>query len=376
MRGPETLGASPELRASLSWGGHPLVRRLVRSTRWSGVVLGLLVLVALSADCLASDLPVLLRFRGELYILPNVTRPGALRSHDNHSLARERGKGDFALGPLRPYGPSQTQPGGRLDVNQPPSSAHWLGTDDVGRDVFAGVVHGTRVALLVGLLSVLLAVAIGLVLGALAGSLRGAADGLVTWLVAVMTTFPAFLLVLVLQGLVRSERLLGVVLLLGLTGWAGVARLVRAEVLRSESLGHVEAARASGASRLRILARHQLPYALGPVLVAATFGMASAILVESGLSFLGLGPDAPSWGRILAVGLANRQAWWLVLFPGMAISGTVMAYNFFAEGIQEALDPRCEVPLERPPGPLGRLWGWVGRRGRREASPETAGRGE
>lgn len=317
--------------------------RALGVTRWSGRALLALLGVALFADCLASDLPLLIRLRGELYVLPNVTRPGALRPFDNQTLAQQLGPGDFALWPPVRFGPSQTQPGGRLDVNQPPSAEHWLGTDDVGRDVLAGVLHGTRVALLVGVGSVLLSVVIGLFLGALAGAWRGVADGLVSWLVAVMTSFPSFLLVLVVQGLVRTEAVLGVALLLGLTGWAGVARLVRAEVLRAQALVHVEAARALGASKGRILALHVLPYSTGPVLVAATFGMASAILVESGLSFLGLGPDAASWGRILAIGLGNREAWWLVLFPGIAISGTVLAYNFFAEGLQDALDPRCEV---------------------------------
>ncbi|MDY0001972.1 MAG: ABC transporter permease [Polyangia bacterium] len=341
------------LSAGSKGSARALLGRLaaIRATRWSGLALLLLLGAALFADCLASDLPILLRLRGELYVLPNMTRPGALRPFDNQTLAGQLGPGDFAIWPLVRYGPSQTQPGGRLDVNQPPSSAHWLGTDDVGRDVFAGVVHGARVAFLVGLFSVLLSVLIGLLLGALAGSMLGLMDGMVTWGVAVMTSFPAFVLVLVVQGLVRAQDLWGIVLLLGLTGWAGVARLVRGEVLRARSLVHVEAARALGASRARVLLVHVIPYARGPVLVAATFGMASAILVESGLSFLGLGPDTASWGRILAIGLTNREAWWLVLFPGMAISATVLAYNFFAEGLQEALDPRREVlPRSRRKG--------------------------
>lgn len=354
------MSGSGHLRGEEPGRGRGLRRLLSRlgarwTTRWSGAVLVLLLGVALFADCLASDLPLFLRFRGELYVLPNVTRPGALRPHDNHTLAREMGSGDWAIRPPVPFGPGQTQPGGRLDVNQAPGSLHWLGTDDVGRDVLAGVIHGARVALGVGLFSVLLYVLIGVLLGALAGYLRGAVDGLVTWLVAVMMTFPTFLLVLVLQGFVAAQGIWGVILLLGITGWAGVARLVRGEVLRASVLPHVEAARALGATRARILARHVLPAAVGPVLVAATFGMASAILVESGLSFLGLGPDVASWGRLLAVALANREAWWLALFPGLAISATVLAYNLFAEGLQDALDPRHEVPQGSRPWRIRRF---------------------
>lgn len=322
--------------------GATLWRRF-RSRRLHVISLVILVAgasTALTADCLASDLPVLLRYHGTLYVLPNLRRPGPLRRFDNQSVRRSMRPGDWLLEPLVPFGPRQTQPGGRLDVSQPPSATHWLGTDDVGRDVLAQVIHGTRTAFGVGLLSVLLYVLVGLGLGGLAGYLRGPVDAVTSWAVAVMTTFPTFLLVLAVQGLLGSRSLWGLVLVLGATGWAGVARIVRGEVLREAARPHVLAARASGASGARVLFRHVLPAARGPVIVAALFGVAGAILFESGLSFLGLGADAPSWGRLLAQARATGGAWWLALFPGLAISVTVLSYNFVAEGLDEALGGR------------------------------------
>jgi peptide/nickel transport system permease protein len=324
--------------------------RRQRLTMAATGVLALLLVTALGADCLASDLPILLSHKGELHVLPNIRRPGLLRRYDNHTLRQEladTGRG-WAVYPPIPYGPNQTQPGGALDLNaRPATGEHLLGTDDVGRDVAAQMVHGARVALLVGFVAVLIYLLIGLVLGALAGYLRGPVDHLVSWGVAVMLTFPTFLLILVIQGLVSAQSLWGVMLVIGLTGWAGVARLVRGEVLRIHGLPYVEAARGLGASHARILLRHVLPNALGPVAVAATFGMASAILVETGLSFLGFGPDAPSWGRLLAAAQMNRSAWWLTVYPGLAIFVTVLSYNFVAEGLQDALDPRHAVRLPR-----------------------------
>lgn len=333
-------------------GWASVLRRLGRQrlTMAATGVLALLLATALGADCLASDLPILLSHNGEVHVLPNIWRPGRLRQHDNHTLRRElasTGSG-WAVYPLIPYGPNQTQPGGALDLNvRPGTGEHLLGTDDVGRDVAAQLLHGTRVALLVGFVAVLIYVLIGLLLGALAGYLRGPVDHLVSWGVAVMLTFPTFLLILVIQGLVSAQSLWGVMLVIGLTGWAGVARLVRGEVLRIRALPYVEAAQGLGASHSRILLYHVLPNALGPVAVAATFGMASAILVETGLSFLGFGPDAPSWGRLLAAAQLNRPAWWLTVFPGLAIFVTVLSYNFVAEGLQDALDPYHRARLPR-----------------------------
>jgi peptide/nickel transport system permease protein len=332
------------------WGavGRRLTRQ--RLTMAATGALALLVVTALGADCLASDLPILLSYNGKLHVLPNIRRPGELRRHDNHTLRRDLAgaKAGWAVYPLIPFGPNQTQPGGALDLNVGPGTGeHLLGTDDVGRDVAAQLLHGARVSLLVGLVAVLIYVLIGLVLGALAGYLRGPVDHLVSWGVAVMLTFPTFLLILVIQGLVAAQSLWGVMLVIGLTGWAGVARLVRGEVLRIRGLPYVEAARGLGASHARILTHHVLRNALGPVAVAATFGMASAILVETALSFLGFGPDAPSWGRLLAAAQVNRPSWWLTVFPGLAIFVTVLSYNFVAEGLQDALDPHHRARLPR-----------------------------
>lgn len=328
-----------------------IIWRRFRSRRLYGLSLVVLMAgacTAVTADCLASDLPVLVRYHGTLYVLPNLRRPGALRRFDNQSLHRALRPGDWMLEPLVPFGPRQTQPGGRLDVSRPPGSTHWLGTDDVGRDVLAQMIHGTRTAFGVGLFSVLLYVLVGLLLGGIAGYLRGPVDAITSWAVAVMTTFPTFLLVLAVQGLVGSRSLWGLVLVLGATGWAGVARIVRGEVMREAARPHVLAARASGASGARVLIRHVLPAARGPVVVAAVFGVAGAILFESGLSFLGLGADAPSWGRLLAQAQSAGGGWWLALFPGLAISVTVLSYNFVAEGMDEALGGRGSTSQTAP----------------------------
>jgi len=333
--------------------GASVAGRLWRQRGPRAALLGLALLAGVAgvADCLASDLPLLVRHQGVLHVLPNLTRPAALRRHDNHSLRRTRGRGDWAVEPLIPYGPAQTQPDGALLPSAAPSGGHWLGTDEVGRDVAAQLVHGCRVALLVGAVAVLLGGLAGLLLGLLAGFLRGWVDTLITWAAGAVLTFPAFLLVLAVQGLVGAQSVTGIVLILAATGWAGIARLVRAEVLRLAAEPFIEAARGLGGSTPRLLAVHVLPHVAGPVLVAATFAAGAAILTESALSFLGLGPDAPSWGRLLAQAQLQRSAWWLTVFPGLAIFGTVLASNHVAEGLQSALDPRAPLPPGRGPRP-------------------------
>jgi peptide/nickel transport system permease protein len=323
-----------------------------RGARAALAGLALVALVALTADCLAADLPLLARHQGELHVLPNLLRPAALRRHDNHSLRRTRGAGDWALEPPIPFGPAQTQPDGALLPSAPPGAGHWLGTDEVGRDVTAQLVHGCRVALLVGAVAVLLGVLAGLILGLVAGFLRGWVDAVITFATGAVLTFPAFLLILAVQGLLGAQSVMGIVLILAATGWAGIARLVRAEVLRLAAEPFVEAARGLGGSTARLLLTHVLPHVAGPVLVAATFAAGAAILTESALSFLGLGPDAPSWGRLLAQAQLQRSAWWLTVFPGMAIFVTVLASNHVAEGLQTALDPRAPLGTGRGPRPV------------------------
>ncbi len=297
--------------------------------------------VALCADLLAADLPLLLRLDGRLFVLPNLTEPAELRHHDDASLLAALGPEDWLVPtPLR--GPASIDLAARLT---PPSAAHPLGTDGVGRDVAARLVHGARISLAVGFVAVGLYVLIGLFFGALAGFYGGLVDLVVTRVLEVMLVFPTFFLVLTVMGIVERTSIWLVMAVIGLTGWPGVARLVRGELLRLRDLDFVIASRALGASDARILLRHLLPNALGPVFVAATFGVAGAILTESALSFLGFGtpPPAASWGELLTQAYdyaVSPGAWWLTIFPGLAIFTTVTAYNLVGEGLRDALDPR------------------------------------
>jgi peptide/nickel transport system permease protein len=242
---------------------------------------------------------------------------------------------------LAPYDPNH------IDLKQvlmAPSQAHLLGTDTLGRDVFSRIIYGSRVSLKVGFVAVGLATLIGLLVGALAGYYGGWVDSALMRLVDLMLCFPAFFLILAVIA-VLEPSIWNIMAVIGLTSWMGVARLVRAEFLSLREREFVTAARALGASDVRLILRHMLPNALAPVMVSATLGVAGAILTESALSFLGLGvqPPTPSWGNILTAGKDNIEiAWWLSVFPGLAILVTVMSYNLLGEGIREAIDPRLK----------------------------------
>jgi peptide/nickel transport system permease protein len=242
---------------------------------------------------------------------------------------------------LAPYDPNSIN---LKEVLMPPSPAHYLGTDTLGRDVLSRIIYGSRVSLKVGFVAVGLATLIGLFVGALAGYYGGWVDQGLMRLVDLMLCFPAFFLILAVIA-VLEPSIWNIMVVIGLTGWMGVARLVRAEFLSLREREFVTAARALGASDARLIMRHMLPNALAPVMVSATLGVAGAILTESALSFLGLGvqPPTPSWGNILTAGKDNIEiAWWLSVFPGLAILVTVMSYNLLGEGIREAIDPRLK----------------------------------
>lgn len=216
-------------------------------------------------------------------------------------------------------------------TQQPPSAAHLLGTDTAGRDVLTRLLFGVRISLSIGLVAVSLYVSIGVLLGALAGALRGRVDRWIVRAIEVVSCFPAFLLVMVLIALVRERSIFHVMVVLGVTGWPAVARLVRAEFLSQSSRDYALAARALGLPAARVIFRHVLPNCLAPVLVVATFGIAGAILVESGLAFLGLGdPGVASWGQVLREGRATRQLH-LILAPGLLIFVTVTMMNLLAD---------------------------------------------
>ena len=226
----------------------------------------------------------------------------------------------------------------------PPGNGHLLGTDDRGRDVLSRMIHGSRVSLSVGFVAVSIYSFIGIVLGALAGYYGGKIDVIISRAIEVMMCFPTFFLILAVLAFLRPS-IYNIMVIIGLTGWPGVARLVRGEFLKQRKLDYVTAARAVGASDARIIFYHILPNSLAPVLVSATFGIAGAILVESSLSYLGFGvpPPTASWGEILS---QSKQyidfAWWLTIFPGAAIFLTVTAYNLVGEGLRDAVDPRLK----------------------------------
>ncbi len=227
---------------------------------------------------------------------------------------------------------------------QPPGWQHWLGTDDLGRSVLARMLYGARISLLVGFVAVGLSTLIGIVIGALAGFYGGWIDALVMRFVDIMLCFPTFFLILAVIAFLDSS-IWNIMVVIGLTSWMGVARLVRAEFLSLRQRDFVLAARSLGASDSRLIFRHILPNSLSPVLVSATLGVAGAILTESALSFLGIGvqPPTPSWGNMLIVGKQTLgTAWWLSVFPGLAILLTVLGYNLLGEGIRDALDPRLK----------------------------------
>lgn len=228
------------------------------------------------------------------------------------------------------------------NVLSPPSSNHPFGTDELGRDLLSRMIWGSRASLKVGFIAVGIAISIGTMLGAIAGYYGGKIDALLMRFVDIMLAFPTFFLILAVIAIVEPS-ISTIMIIIGLTGWMDVSRLVRAEFLTLKERDFIAAAQALGASDPRLIFRHIIPNALSPVFVAATFGIAGAILTESGLSFLGLGvqPPEPSWGNILTSGKDNiTVAWWLSLFPGIAILITVLSYNLVGEGLRDALDPR------------------------------------
>jgi ABC-type dipeptide/oligopeptide/nickel transport system permease subunit len=225
-----------------------------------------------------------------------------------------------------------------------PSAAHWMGTDSFGRDVWSRIIHGARISLAVGLVSQGIALALGLVLGLIAGYYGKWVDEMVMRLADVTLAFPTLLLLIALVAALQPS--LGVVIAtIGIVGWAGMARIVRGQVLVVRQLEYVQAIRALGAGDARIIVRHVLPNVVAPVVIAATLGIAGAIMAEAALSFLGLGvqPPTPSWGAMIADGrdLSQlRSAPWTSLFPGLAIGASVLGFNLLGDALRDALDPR------------------------------------
>lgn len=240
---------------------------------------------------------------------------------------------------IAPFDPGETDIAIKLS---PPSFKHLLGTDQLGRDVFSRMLYGSRVSLSVGFVAVSISLFIGIIVGSIAGYYGKMVDSVLMRFVDIMMCFPAFFLMLTVIALL-GPKIHHVMIVIGATSWMGTARFVRAEFLSLRERDFVQAAKVLGVSDKGIIFRHMLPNALAPVFVTATIDMATAILIEASLSFLGFGvqPPAPSWGNILTEGrIYIFDAWWLTLFPGLAILITVLSFNLFGEGLRDALDPR------------------------------------
>lgn len=240
---------------------------------------------------------------------------------------------------ISPFNPNDID---RKHILEPPCSRHPLGTDDLGRDVLSRMVYGSRISLAVGFIAVGIATIIGMLLGAVSGYYGGWTDRAMMRFIDIMLSIPTFFLVLAVIAFV-GPSIWNIMIVIGFTSWMAIARLVRAEFLSLKEREFVLAAKALGANDMRIILRHIMVNSMAPVFVSAILGVASAILVESALSFLGIGvqPPTPSWGNMLTSGKDNIEiAWWLSLFPGIAILITVLSYNLFGEGLRDALDPR------------------------------------
>ncbi len=244
------------------------------------------------------------------------------------------------LAPLvSPYDPNDID---RKHILEPPGIQHPLGTDDLGRDVLSRMIWGSQISLSVGFVAVGISVIMGMIFGSLSGYYGGWMDRIIMRFIDIMLSVPTFFLILAVIAFIGSS-IWNIMIIIGITSWMGVARLVRAEFLSLKEREYVLAARAVGASNMRIIFRHIMVNSLAPVLVSAVLGIAGAVLVESSLSFLGIGvqPPTPSWGNILTLGKDNMEtAWWLSVFPGLAILITVLGYNLLGEGVRDALDPR------------------------------------
>jgi peptide/nickel transport system permease protein len=348
----------PEARSVGFWGEawRRFRRRKLAMTALAFVVF--LSLVAIFAPVIVGTKPLVCKYKGSIYF-PAL---GYLNSDWENPLLRtemrliypvnlqKKDPESWALWPLVYQDPFRRvrddewgdRPGNPSGAAGKPSSINLFGTTSTGYDVFAIMVHGTRTALLVGFVSMGIAGFIGIIVGSLAGYFRGPVDVALSRVIELVLCIPTLVLILALVSLLEKPRIWHTMAIIGCTQWTSIARLARAEFLKLRESEFVMSARALGVKPARIIFRHILPNALAPVLVPITFGIAGAILIESALSYLGFGPPPPnpSWGDLLSQGRANMQMWWLILFPGLAIFFTVLAYNLIGEGLQESTDPR------------------------------------
>ena len=305
-------------------------------------VVGILLSVALFADFIANDKPYYLSYKGGSYFPVFRSYLVAARlapwPAELQNVNFKKLEGSTAIFPPIPYRPTNIN---LLAPLEPPSANHWLGTDKIGRDVMAGMIHGSRISLSIGFVAVGIAVIIGVILGAIAGYFGSWVDLVISRFFEIMLSIPTFFLLITIAALLPPSIYL-TMLIIGATSWVGIARFTRNEFLRIRNLDYVTSAIALGVSDRKVMFRHILPNALAPVIVSVVLGIAGAILIESSLSFLGIGVPAElvTWGSILQEGSGATFAWWLAVFPGFAIFITVLAYYLVGEGLREVLDPR------------------------------------
>jgi peptide/nickel transport system permease protein len=339
---PLVSAAGKNERSEGQWGGVWNGLKRNRPAMTGLYIVLFLFVMAVAADFLANNKPYYMVYQGRTYF--PLFRSGLVRfglakwqpellNMDFKTVAAER-----KVFPPVPY------LGSDIDLTapfEPPSARHWLGTDKLGRDVTAGLIHGSRVSLSIGFVAVGIALVVGVVLGALAGYFGAWVDLVVSRVFEIMLTLPTFFLLITIAAMFPPSIFLTMAII-GLTGWVGIARFTRGEFLKIRSLDYVTAALALGVPTRKIMFRHILPNALAPVLVSVVLGVAGAILVESSLSFLGIGvpAEAVTWGSILNEARSATFAWWLALFPGAAIFITVLSYYLVGEGLRDALDPR------------------------------------
>ena len=338
-RRPKTTPAqAPPPLAGIDWTDNPGAVTL-RLGKIGFLVAALLLMLSIFADVVASDLPIACKVHGTVFVLPHVIRPQQLETMDRRVRAAEA---DWAIQPIVAHGPLLA-PGDERVPLLAPTSAHPLGTDREGRDVFARVVHGTRSYLVFALAAVFASLALGVFLGAIAGLFGGAADALVGRIVESVSAFPPLVLVLGIQAAVPEPTLLTLFLAIALTRWPEIARLVRGEVMLASTRDYVLAARALGASPLRVLWRHIMPNVRAPLVVAASVGVSTVVLTEASLDFLRVGAPAgaASWGETMSQFRDAPSAWWLLAFPGVLLVVTIIAYNLMGEALRDALDPRA-----------------------------------
>ncbi|HKY62852.1 MAG TPA: ABC transporter permease [bacterium] len=347
---PAPIGETPESEAESSpryWGQVWTQFKRSPLNRLGMVVIAFLVAVAILAPLLANSEPFYVKYQDKVY-LPILQKLWVTRKLNLYPELRDvdfaKWKADgaeFRHAPV-PYSPDDYN---LEEILEPPSRYHWLGTDQQGRDVLSRLIHGSRISLSVGLVAVAIYTFIGIFLGSLAGYFGGRWDLWISRMIEIMICFPTFFLILSLVA-VLGQDLLYIMIVLGLTGWTGIARLTRGEFLKLRNQDFVTACLSQGMPTRRILFRHLLPNAMAPVLVSATFGIAAAILIESSLSFLGFGvrPPTPSWGELLSQAKsAIDVAWWLTTFPGLAIFLTITAFNLVGEGLRDAVDPKLKT---------------------------------